>query len=50
MIFRSLAVEWSRYGMRFNGINPGPIYTDGAFSRLGNLSFDNLNHLESHSL
>lgn len=31
---RSLAVEWSRYGMRFNGINPGPIYTDGAFSRL----------------
>ncbi|RNA10888.1 2-4-dienoyl- mitochondrial [Brachionus plicatilis] len=31
---RSLAVEWSKYGMRFNGISPGPIYTKGAFSRL----------------
>ena len=31
---KSLAVEWSRYGMRFNGISPGPIYTEGAFSRL----------------
>jgi len=31
---RSLAVEWSKYGMRFNGISPGPIYTEGAFSRL----------------
>ena len=31
---RSLAAEWSRYGMRFNGISPGPIYTEGAFSRL----------------
>lgn len=31
---RSLAVEWSKYGFRFNGINPGPIYTEGAFSRL----------------
>lgn len=31
---RSLATEWSRYGMRFNGISPGPIYTEGAFSRL----------------
>jgi len=31
---RSLAVEWSRYGFRFNGISPGPIYTEGAFSRL----------------
>jgi len=31
---KSLAVEWSRYGMRFNGINPGPIYTEGAFGRL----------------
>ena len=25
---RSLAVEWSRYGFRFNGISPGPIYTE----------------------
>ncbi len=31
---RSLATEWSRYGIRFNGISPGPIYTEGAFSRL----------------
>lgn len=31
---RSLAAEWSRYGLRFNAIAPGPIYTDGAFSRL----------------
>ncbi|CAF0711637.1 unnamed protein product [Brachionus calyciflorus] len=31
---RSLALEWSKYGMRFNGISPGPIYTKGAFSRL----------------
>lgn len=31
---KSLAVEWSRYGFRFNGISPGPIYTEGAFSRL----------------
>jgi 2,4-dienoyl-CoA reductase len=25
---RSLAVEWARYGMRFNGVSPGPIYTE----------------------
>ncbi|KER32264.1 hypothetical protein T265_01692 [Opisthorchis viverrini] len=31
---KSLAVEWSRYGLRFNAIAPGPIYTKGAFSRL----------------
>ncbi|CAF0711652.1 unnamed protein product [Brachionus calyciflorus] len=31
---KSLASEWSKYGMRFNGISPGPIYTEGAFSRL----------------
>ncbi|KAM9101703.1 2,4-dienoyl-CoA reductase, mitochondrial isoform X2 [Sarcophilus harrisii] len=30
----SLAAEWSRYGMRFNVIQPGPIRTKGAFSRL----------------
>ncbi|XP_074056034.1 2,4-dienoyl-CoA reductase [(3E)-enoyl-CoA-producing], mitochondrial isoform X3 [Macrotis lagotis] len=30
----SLASEWSRYGMRFNVIQPGPIKTKGAFSRL----------------
>nr|KAI8763306.1 2-4-dienoyl-CoA reductase; mitochondrial [Biomphalaria glabrata] len=31
---KSLAVEWARYGMRFNVISPGPIETKGAFSRL----------------
>ncbi|KAK4316050.1 hypothetical protein Pmani_012755 [Petrolisthes manimaculis] len=31
---RSLASEWGRYGMRFNCIAPGPIETEGAFSRL----------------
>jgi 2,4-dienoyl-CoA reductase len=30
----SLASEWGKYGMRFNCIQPGPIYTKGAFSRL----------------
>ncbi|KAI6652090.1 2,4-dienoyl-CoA reductase, mitochondrial-like [Oopsacas minuta] len=30
----SLAAEWGRYGLRFNAIAPGPIYTEGAFSRL----------------
>ena len=37
---RSLASEWGKYGIRFNAIAPGPIYTEGAFSRLdpvGNL-------------
>ena len=31
---RSLAVEWARYGIRLNAISPGPIRTEGAFSRL----------------
>ncbi|XP_073924911.1 2,4-dienoyl-CoA reductase [(3E)-enoyl-CoA-producing], mitochondrial isoform X1 [Castor canadensis] len=31
---KSLAAEWSKYGMRFNIIQPGPIKTRGAFSRL----------------
>ncbi|HVS02334.1 MAG TPA: SDR family oxidoreductase [Thermoanaerobaculia bacterium] len=31
---RSLAVEWGRYGIRCNAIAPGPIPTEGAFSRL----------------
>uniref|UniRef100_A0A4W5NEA9 2,4-dienoyl CoA reductase 1, mitochondrial n=1 Tax=Hucho hucho TaxID=62062 RepID=A0A4W5NEA9_9TELE len=30
----SLAAEWGRYGLRFNVIQPGPIRTKGAFSRL----------------
>ncbi|HXV75248.1 MAG TPA: SDR family oxidoreductase [Candidatus Polarisedimenticolaceae bacterium] len=31
---RSLAVEWGRHGIRVNAIAPGPIPTEGAFSRL----------------
>ena len=33
-LFRSLGVEWGQYGIRMNCIAPGPIYTEGAFSRL----------------
>jgi len=33
-LHKSLASEWSKYGMRFNCIAPGPIETKGAFSRL----------------
>ncbi len=33
-MMRSLAVEWAAYGIRLNGIAPGPFPTDGAFSRL----------------
>lgn len=31
---RSLAVEWSKYKIRLNGIAPGPFPTDGAWKRL----------------
>ncbi len=31
---RSLAVEWGSHGIRCNAIAPGPIPTEGAFSRL----------------
>lgn len=31
---RSLAVEWTKYGMRFNAIAPGPFPTKGAWDRL----------------
>lgn len=31
---KSLAGEWGKYGIRINSIAPGPIYTEGAFSRL----------------
>jgi NAD(P)-dependent dehydrogenase (short-subunit alcohol dehydrogenase family) len=33
-MMRSLAVEWATYGIRLNGIAPGPFPTEGAFSRL----------------
>src|SRR5438270_5066735 len=31
---RSLAVDWGKHGIRFNAIAPGPVPTEGAFSRL----------------
>ena len=31
---KSLAVEWAKYGIRFNAIAPGPFPTKGAWSRL----------------
>jgi len=31
---RSLGVEWGKRGIRFNAIAPGPVPTEGAFSRL----------------
>ena len=31
---RSLAVEWAKYGMRFNAVAPGPFPTKGAWDRL----------------
>lgn len=31
---KSLAAEWGHYGLRFNCVAPGAIYTEGAFSRL----------------
>lgn len=31
---QSLAVEWGRYGLRFNAIAPGPFPTKGAWDRL----------------
>lgn len=38
VLSKSLASEWSRYGMRFNVIQPGPIYTKGMNLRLHKLS------------
>lgn len=45
---KSLASEWAKYGMRFYSIALGPIYTEGAFSRLdpeGNLEKEGIRNL-----
>jgi NAD(P)-dependent dehydrogenase (short-subunit alcohol dehydrogenase family) len=34
VLTRSLAVEWAAYKIRVNAIAPGPVPTEGAFSRL----------------
>ncbi len=50
---KSLASEWSKYGLRFNAIAPGPIYTEGAFSRLdplGNLQQQVINTIPTKRL
>ncbi|EFO85681.1 hypothetical protein CRE_01945 [Caenorhabditis remanei] len=31
---KSLSTEWSKYGLRFNAVSPGPIPTKGAWGRL----------------
>ena len=31
---KSLSAEWGKYGIRLLSVAPGPIYTEGAFSRL----------------
>ena len=33
-VMNSLAVEWGKYNIRCFMVSPGPIYTEGAFSRL----------------
>ena len=33
-LVKSLSTEWGKYGIRLNAVAPGPIYTEGAFSRL----------------
>lgn len=33
-LVKSLSSEWGKYGIRLNAVAPGPIYTEGAFSRL----------------
>jgi 2,4-dienoyl-CoA reductase [(3E)-enoyl-CoA-producing], mitochondrial len=31
---KSLGAEWGKYGIRLNSVAPGPIFTEGAFTRL----------------
>ena len=45
---KSLAAEWGQYGIRLFSVAPGPIYTEGAFSRLdptGNFQKEIVNKL-----
>ena len=42
---QSLAVEWGRYGLRFNAIAPGPFPTKGAWARLSPTTSDGGNNL-----
>ncbi|CAI4224148.1 unnamed protein product [Auanema sp. JU1783] len=37
---RSLCSEWSKYGIRFNAIAPGPVPTEGAFGRLSDVTIE----------
>lgn len=43
---QSLAVEWGRYGLRFNAIAPGPFPTKGAWARLSPDTSDGGNNLD----
>ncbi len=43
---QSLAVEWGRYGLRFNAIAPGPFPTEGAWARLSPQSSEGGSNLE----
>lgn len=50
---KCLASEWAKYGLRFNSVAPGPIFTEGAFSRLdplGNLQKSVINQIPTKRL
>ena len=52
-MMKSLGVEWGRKGIRMNCIAPGPIFTEGAFSRLdpsGQFAAEAINNLPTGRL